>query len=146
MGKKQLVKNLIIDLLDHDHNLWEGDVAAFRDHGQWDGAKYKRFSRKVERWDFGIRTHVFHIKIPAHKWRGFVAEVADEQGDHWLSRSIELDRQASSHTWQEYVDGRDYTADEIEEIKQAFNELKIFSQNHSVTETLEERERLGLIT
>lgn len=36
---------------------------------------YQRTSRRVERYEGTVRTHVFHVKIPAHKWANVLNRV-----------------------------------------------------------------------
>lgn len=147
MSKKQLQREIIIDVQDHDHwNTQDNGVLEFRDHLQPAGVDYRRFSRKVERWEYNRRTHVFHIKIPAHKWLKFVAEAFEQAGDYGLHYQMQRDQQAKATTFEAYVEGYDYDAEALEEIREAFEELRVYSQNHSAVECLAHRESLGLIT
>lgn len=146
MGKKWLVRNLKVDYVDWSRFESQDNGEMHFIDTEDDKVIYKRFSRKIERWENSVRTHTFWFKIPAHKWYDFVLDVFDEvieENNQWERLAIV---QSNAKTWQEYVEGHNYSDDEIEEIKQAFTELKVYAENHSVEEYFEERERLGLIT
>ena len=79
MGFIQLKQQLAIDLLEA-----EGSWYAFRNVVELDSAAdddthpvcYLRHWRRVERYEGRVRTHVFRVKIPAHRWEGFIRDAA----------------------------------------------------------------------
>ena len=75
MGYVKLKQQLVIDLLEAEggfyiyHNVLELDGDADSDTRP---ICYRRGWRRVERYEGSVRTHVFRVKIPAHRWETFI--------------------------------------------------------------------------